>query len=89
MNKPKIEVVSPADVCSCSFSVWINKVWDILQEYRDKVEIESLTSDSLRAEELGVGGRSIVVNGEVTPVFELERKLEELLNRERRGQSIT
>jgi hypothetical protein len=85
MNKPKIEVISPADVCNCSFSVWINKVWDILQEYRDKVEIESLTSDSLRAEELGVGGRSVVVNGEVTPVFELERKLEELLNRERRG----
>ncbi|MFX0183719.1 MAG: hypothetical protein ACFE95_11605 [Candidatus Hodarchaeota archaeon] len=85
MNKPKIEVISPAGVCNCSFSVWINKVWDILQEYSDKVEIESLTSDSFRAEELGVGGRSVVVNGEVTPVFELERKLEELLKKERLG----
>lgn len=85
MNKPRIEVVSPAGVCNCSFSVWINKVWDILQVYRDKVEIESLTSDSFRAEELGVGGRSIVVNGEVIPIFELERKLEELLNRENHG----
>jgi hypothetical protein len=85
MIKPIIEVISPAGACNCSFSVWINKVWDILQDYRDEVEIESLTSDSLRAQELGAGGRSVVVNGEVTPVFELERKLEGLLNRQKQG----
>ncbi len=75
MNKPKVEVVSPAGVCSCSFSVWIGKVWDILMRYKDQLEIVSLTSDSPRALELGVGGRTIIINGDVTPVFLLERKI--------------
>ncbi|MFX1284616.1 MAG: hypothetical protein ACFFB5_13230 [Promethearchaeota archaeon] len=78
--KPKIEVISPTGECSCSFSTWINKVWDILNKYQDKIEIVSLMSDSPRVKELGVGNRSVVVNGEVTTVFELKRKLNELLH---------
>ncbi len=77
--KLKIEVFSPAGECSCSFSTWISKVWDILNEHQEKIDIVSLMSDSPRAEELGIGGRSVVVNGEVTAVFELEKKLNELL----------
>ncbi|UCE14194.1 MAG: hypothetical protein JSV04_03205 [Candidatus Heimdallarchaeota archaeon] len=79
MSKPIVEVISPVGECSCSFSTWINKVWDILNEYRDRLEIVSLVSDSPRVEELGVAGRSIVVNGVVVPIFELEQKLIELL----------
>jgi hypothetical protein len=82
MTKPKIEVFSPAGVCGCSFAVWIGKVWDILLKYKEQLEIESLTSDSPRAHELRVGGRTVVINGEVTPVFLLEQKLQELLGRE-------
>lgn len=77
--KLRVEVISPAGECSCSFSTWINKVWDILNEYQERIEIVSLMSDSPRAEELGVGSRSVVVNGESIAVFELERKLNELL----------
>lgn len=79
MSKPIVEVISPAGECNCAFSTWINKVWDILNEYRDRLEIVSLVSDSPRFKELGVGGRSVVVDGEVVPVFELERKLKVLL----------
>lgn len=82
MTKPKIEVFSPEGVCGCSFSVWIGKVWDILTKYKDQLEIESLTSDSPRAHDLGVGGRTVVINSEVTPVFLLDQKLQELLTRE-------
>lgn len=79
MAKPKIEVFSPAGECSCSFSTWINNIWGILNEHQEKIDIVSLMSNSPRAEELGIGGRSVVVNGEVTAVFDLERKLKELL----------
>ena len=78
MSKPKIEVFSPSGECGCSFSTWINRVWNVLNEYGVKIEIVSLMSDSPRAEELGVGGRSVVVNGEVIAVFELERKINEV-----------
>ena len=79
MSKPKIEVISPVGECSCSFAAWINKIWDILNEYGERIEVVSLMSDSSRAEELGVGNRSVVVNGEVIAIFELERKLNKLL----------
>lgn len=79
MTKPIIEVFSPAGACECSFAVWIGKVWDILFKYKEQLEIRSLTSDSPRAQELGVGGRTVLINGKVTPVFLLEQKLQELL----------
>ncbi|MFX0016638.1 MAG: hypothetical protein ACFFB2_06300 [Promethearchaeota archaeon] len=81
MTGPKVEVFSPAGACGCSFAVWIGKVWDILIKYKDQLEIVSLTSDSPRAHELGVGGRTVVINGEVTPVFVLERKIQKLLQK--------
>lgn len=80
MTYPKVEVFSPAGACACSFAVWIGKVWDILIKYKDQLEIVNETSDSLRAQELGVGGRTVVINGEVTPVFLLEQKIQELLS---------
>ena len=79
ISKPKIEVFSPAEVCECSFAAWANNVWNILMNYKDKLEIFSLTSDSPRALELGVGGRIIVVNGEITPVFLLDQKIRDAL----------
>jgi hypothetical protein len=82
MNKnfrPKVEIFSPVEFSSCSFSVWITKVWNILQEYQGNLEIVSLTLDSPRAKELGVDGRTIVVNKQVTPVWELDHKLRSLL----------
>jgi hypothetical protein len=79
MTCPKVEVFSPAGACGCSFAVWIGKVWDILMKYKDQLEIVNLTSDSPRAHELGVGGRTVVINGAITPVFSLERKIQELL----------
>ncbi|MFW9856652.1 MAG: hypothetical protein ACFFFG_16495 [Candidatus Thorarchaeota archaeon] len=79
MTGPKVEVFSPAGACGCSFAVWIEKVWNILMKYKDQLEIVSLTSDSPRAYELGVGGRTVVINGTITPVLSLERKIQELL----------
>ena len=79
ISKPKVEVFSPAEVCECSFATWANNIWNILMKYKDKLEIFSLTSDSPRAIELGVGGRTIAVNGEITPVFLLEQKIRDSL----------
>ena len=78
-SKPIIEIISPAGECNCSFSTWINRVWDILNEYREKLKIVSLVSDDPRAKELGGNGRSIFLNGEYIPVFHLESKLAELI----------
>jgi hypothetical protein len=82
MSKPVVEVISPAGECSCSFSTWINRVWDILNEYRERIEIVSLVSDSPRAKELGGRSRSVFINGESIAVFNLGRKLKELLIQE-------
>ena len=79
MHKPLIEIITPAGECSCSFSTWINRVWDILNEYKDEIIIESLVSDAPRVKELGGRGRSIFINGEYIAVFNLERKLKELI----------
>ncbi len=76
--RSKIEVISPNDVCSCSFSVWMNRVWGILNEYIGQIHITSLTSDSDRARELGVSGRIILINGEIPPGFLLKDKIIEL-----------
>ena len=77
-SKPIIEIISPAGECSCSFSTWINRVWDILNEYREEIKIVSLVSDDPRAKDLGGKGRSVFLNGEYIPVFHLEHKLSEL-----------
>ncbi|PWI46580.1 hypothetical protein CEE45_16090 [Candidatus Heimdallarchaeota archaeon B3_Heim] len=81
MKKPKVEVFSPVGVCGCSFATWIDNVWDILMKYKDYLEIESLTSDSSRAHKLGVGGQTVVINGESIPVFLLEQTLLKLLGK--------
>jgi len=76
---PHVEIISPSDVCSCSFSIWMNRVWDILNNYQDKIHITNLTSDSSRARALGVTGRSIVINGEEVPFFMLKNRIEDLI----------
>ncbi len=78
-KKIKVEIVTPAGTCACAFSRWIEKVFRILLKYKDFVDLQSITSDSPRARELGVGGCTIVVNGEETPVHLLEQKIQELL----------
>ena len=80
MNKPKIEIVIPEGACGCSYSEWINNLWDLLNKYKDKVEIETLTSDTDRAKKLGIGNRGVVVNEVEVPVFLLKEKLNELLS---------
>lgn len=79
MSKPVVEIISPSKACNCSFSAWINNVWDIITKYKDSIEIESITSDTLRAKELGVASRAVIINGEITPVFLIAHKLKELI----------
>jgi hypothetical protein len=81
INKPIVEIITPAGECNCSFSTWINRVWDILNEYKDEIMIKSLVSDTPRVKELGGRGRSVFVNGESIAVFNLERKLKELIKK--------
>ena len=57
----------------------MNRVWDILNEYKGKINITSLTSDCDGAKKLGQGGRTVVIDGEVVPVFLLQRRLGELI----------
>ncbi|PWI47834.1 hypothetical protein CEE45_09995 [Candidatus Heimdallarchaeota archaeon B3_Heim] len=79
-TQPKIEVISLNDVCRCSFSIWMDRVWDILNEYKGQIHITSITSDSNRVRELGVSGRTILINGEIAPVFLLKDKINELID---------
>ena len=78
-ERPRIEVISPNDACSCSFSVWMNRVWNILNEFDNQIHVTSLTSDSNRAKELGASGRTVLVNGNMVPIFLLKKTISELL----------
>ncbi|MFX0206174.1 MAG: hypothetical protein ACFFDT_09315 [Candidatus Hodarchaeota archaeon] len=78
ISKPKVEIITPAGACGCSFAPWINKVWNTVTKYRDNIEIVSLSSDSPRAKELGVGGQNIVVNGRIISMGDLERTLKQI-----------
>ncbi len=79
LSKPKIEIFTPAGACGCSFAPWMNKVWNTVTKYRENIEIISLSSDSPRAKKLGVGGQTIVINGQVTAVRDLEQTLNLIL----------
>ncbi|MHA1167195.1 MAG: hypothetical protein ACTSP4_01460 [Candidatus Hodarchaeales archaeon] len=68
----KVEVFVPAGVCGCTFSHWIDRVYRIINEYRDLVDVDSYSTNSKRAKELGIDSTCIVADGEVIPLNKLE-----------------
>ena len=78
-NKPVVEIFTPEGVCGCVFSHWIDKVWNILMNYREYVKIETSTSGSERAKEVGIGAMAILVNGRQIRVEDLVETLDRLL----------
>ncbi|MFX0113147.1 MAG: hypothetical protein ACFFB3_01225 [Candidatus Hodarchaeota archaeon] len=76
---PQVEVFIPAGACGCTFSRWMDRVWSILLRYRGKVEYETLTNESPRADELGIGRMGVAVNSKVVAVSDLERELQKAI----------
>lgn len=75
----KIEIFVPLGKCSCSYSRWIQNIWDKLDDYREFVEVETMDTNSERAKELGIRGQMLLVNNERTLVFNLKDKLAKLI----------
>ena len=80
MKKVKIEIIIPDGECGCSYSVWITKVWDVINKFEGKIETETITSDTDRAKKIGIGNRGVVVNGLKIPVFLLEEELKKIID---------
>jgi len=69
----------PSEQCSCSYSAWIAKVWEIIVDYRNLVEICSIPSDSPRSKELCAGNQAVVLDGRWVAVPDLRDKLQILM----------
>lgn len=78
---PQIEVFVPAGACGCTFSQWMDRVWSILMKYRGKVDYETLTNQSPRADELGIARLGVAVNGEVVDVSKLDAEIQRILEK--------
>ena len=78
-EKIRIEIFVPSGRCSCSFSQWIQNIWDKLDTYIDYVDVETTDTNSKRAKELGITGQTLLVNNERVLAFYLKEKLAKLV----------
>ena len=78
-EKIKIEIFVPSGKCACSYSQWVQKIWDKLYTYSDYVDVETTDTNSQRAKELGITGQTLLVNNERVLVFYLKEKLTKLV----------
>jgi len=80
LGKVKIEVFIPHGACSCTFASFMDRVWRVLMNYRDKVDYHVKTLSSPEAKKYGIVGMSVLVNEEFKfpPNFD-EKKLEEAI----------
>ena len=74
-----MEVFIPAGACGCTFSHWMDRVWSVLLKYRGKIEYETLTNQSARADELGIVRMGVAVSSKVVAVSDLEREIQNTL----------
>ncbi|MHA2296587.1 MAG: hypothetical protein ACXAEU_24705 [Candidatus Hodarchaeales archaeon] len=74
-ERVQVEIFLPTGVCGCSFSHWIDRVYNIIMNYSDKVQHKSLTTDSERASELGINSMCVTVNERIVSVKELDKVL--------------
>ena len=81
-EKIKIEIFVPSGKCTCTYSQWVQKIWDKLDDYREYVEVETTDTNSAKAQELGITGQTLLVNNEKTLVFYLRDKLAVLVKKE-------
>ncbi|MHA1992400.1 MAG: hypothetical protein ACW981_07195 [Candidatus Hodarchaeales archaeon] len=80
-SKIQVEIIVPAGKCTCTYSKWIENIWDKLDKFREYVDVETTDTNSQRAKDLGVSGQSLIVNGQKIPVFKLQTKLGELMKK--------
>ena len=79
MEKIKIEIILPSGKCSCTYSQWVQKIWDKLETFTDYVEVDTIDTNSQRAKEMGIKNQTLLINNERTPVFQLTDKLTKLV----------
>ena len=77
-EKIQIEIIIPAGICSCSYTKWIENIWDKIDKFREYVEVETIDTNCQRAKELGIIGQTVLLNGKKIPVFQLESSLSKL-----------
>ena len=78
-QKIKIEIFIPSGKCTCTYSQWVQHIWDKLDDYRDYVEVETTDTNSDKAKDLEITGQTLLVNNERTLVFYLQDSLTKLL----------
>ena len=79
VDKIRIEIFVPSGKCTCSYSQWIQKIWNKLDTYIDYIDVETMDTNSQRAKELGITGQTLLVNNERVLAFYLKDKLDELM----------
>lgn len=81
-SKILIEIFVPAGKCSCSYSKWIEKIWDKLDEFREFVDVETTDTNSKRARDLNIKAQTLLIDGKKISIIQLQKRLEELIKLE-------
>nr|MDO8082602.1 hypothetical protein [Candidatus Freyarchaeota archaeon] len=80
MSKVKIDIFIPIGSCSCQFSAFMDRVFNVLTKYRNQVEFDIKSSSSEEARELNIGSKGLIVNRtEKFPEFFKPEKLEKAI----------
>ena len=78
--KIKIEIFIPSGKCLCSYSKWIENIWNKLENYRDFIDVDTMDTNCQRAKDLGISSQALIVNNENVLVFYLQDHLRALIN---------
>ena len=81
VNKLKVDIYVPLNVCSCEWERFMNLVFQVITPYNKFITFDTKNLDSEEARRLNLHGNSVVIDGNeiVTTSFALKKKLPELL----------
>ncbi|MEM1658602.1 MAG: hypothetical protein QXK94_06170 [Candidatus Jordarchaeales archaeon] len=94
VSKVKVDIFIPVGACACQFAGFMDKVFNVLMKYRDKVEFEIKSSLSDEAKNYKIGSKGVVLNG--VEVFtehfkpdKLEKAIEQAIKKIEEGKVET
>ena len=80
-NKLTVDIYVPMDACACEWSQFMNLIFNVLTPHIKHIKHETKNLNSEEAQNLGLHGKCIVIDGEkkYTTSFALKRDLPKLL----------
>jgi len=81
IDKLKVDIYVPLNVCSCQWEQFMNLVFTVFTKYNKFIKFETKSLDSEKARKLNLDGNSVVVDNKrvFTTSYALNKDLPEIL----------